>query len=80
MSTLFKDVIENIHLNQLITIQRSIARDGVLDEFTNDLLIHEFRFKINATSEINLLSFTFGNKDFALLPNLKIEIDDEDNE
>lgn len=80
MSTIFQNIIDNIHLHQLIIIKKSIARFGVLDILTNDPIINDFRFEINVTSHVNLLCITLGNSDLSILPNLKIEVDDENDE
>lgn len=80
MIPIFQNIIKNIYLHQLIIINRAIARFGVLDILTNNPIIHDHRFEINARSAVNLLSITLRGNDFSLLPNLKIEIDDENEE
>ncbi|KAH0557470.1 hypothetical protein KQX54_006617 [Cotesia glomerata] len=72
-----KNIINHIHLHQLITIKKSIARIGVLDPFANDSIVHEFRFEVNHTSQVNIIPFTLSNDHFTSLPNLQIEIDSE---
>ncbi|KAH0562625.1 hypothetical protein KQX54_000644 [Cotesia glomerata] len=80
MDTIFRNIIYQIHLHQIIIIRGSIAWIGVLDLFTNDPLIGDFRFEINATSYVKLIPITLGVQDFPLLPNIKIEIDSENEE
>lgn len=69
-----------MHLHQLIIIERVIARFEILDAFTNDPLINDFRFEINEGSYIKLIPITLGINYFALLPNIKIEIDSENKD
>ncbi|KAH0563779.1 hypothetical protein KQX54_006359 [Cotesia glomerata] len=80
MSMDFKDIINRIQLHQIIIVRGSIARFGVPDSFTNNPFIADFRFEINTTSFIELIPITLGTQDFAVLPNIIIEIDCENEE
>lgn len=80
LDTRFENIINRIFLHQLIIIKKSIARLGVLDPFSNDLIVHEFRFEVNDTSKITVIPFTLINNHFTSLPNLSIEIDSENDD
>ncbi|KAH0557554.1 hypothetical protein KQX54_008088 [Cotesia glomerata] len=69
-----------IQLHQIIIVRGSIARFGVPDLFTNNPLIADFRLEINTTSFVELIPITLGAQDFAVLPNIIIEIDCENEE
>ncbi|KAH0567833.1 hypothetical protein KQX54_014685 [Cotesia glomerata] len=77
MDIAFKNIINHIHLHQLIIIKKSIARIGVLDPFSNDPIVHEFKFEVNNTSKVNIIPFTLSDDHFTSLPNLQIKIDSE---
>ncbi|KAH0546569.1 hypothetical protein KQX54_011594 [Cotesia glomerata] len=52
----------------------------VLDPFSNNPIVHESRFEVNNISEINIIPFSSSDDHFTSLPNLRIEMDSENED